>query len=772
MLARSCRPIDDLKKAELVQIAVSLAFLALCSASCPPGPLDGALAEVFEARPAGLSLENSPEGRDPPLSPVATPPNRRATKGDAGSGWIADRIVDTLEGPSESPTLTAGPNDRLHAAWTQDAGGGDRNIYYASSSDFGLTWTAPVSVASALAGILADSPDIHVQPNTGRVFIAHAQRHVMTGARSVWLAYSDDGVNWQLAEVHANPINPGSPKVVTSHGSTYHVYVVYEHVNSSDESDLFVRRASSTGLPSWSTLECIGCLADSNVYADPDIAFHVGADAHPRMFVSYVSGADDPSSVELYWYDQQTSTEGFSTIRNESPTLATSPTIAASRNGDSLLVAWIRHDAGDGVVRWAYQTNPVAPMPAWTLGTPNINTAGKHDFAPNLAADGDGSGDNTIGGDYHLTYHYPSGFGFDVAQYRSIPTAVNSGWTTVVRPEDGAHGGADSGIATQLRSGRWYPAILYHDFLPAPVPDGRSDIYYVTPGGLRVETDPPGGRFTCCGPTNTTYTSPHVFADWVAGTARVLEVPSPQSPTDGVRYIYRNWSDGGSRRHTVVHNATVPYQETHLTANLDTEYRILVETDPPNLVVLVDDQPVVAPQEFWWEEGSTHTVEAHKVSRDFEFNRWLDDGPRVRTFRVTQSETYTAQYVSAPFPVVVLIAVGIVVGGLVGILLLRQRKSTRVPAPPSPPAPTIGEKLPEEWQEEPEGAGPLTEEELGDFAPPLEPSEMKGESTLAVQESRVDEIAGRIAELEQLRAEGLITDAEYQEKRKLLLEGL
>ena len=38
--------------------------------------------------------------------------------------------------------------------------------------------------------------------------------------------------------------------------------------------------------------------------------------------------------------------------------------------------------------------------------------------------------------------------------------------------------------------------------------------------------------------------------------------------------------------------------------------------------------------------------------------------------------------------------------------------------------------------------------------------------------SRVDEIAARMAELDQMKAEGIITEAEYMEKRKQVLERL
>lgn len=75
-------------------------------------------------------------------------------------------------------------------------------------------------------------------------------------------------------------------------------------------------------------------------------------------------------------------------------------------------------------------------------------------------------------------------------------------------------------------------------------------------------------------------------------------------------------------------------------------------------------------------------------------------------------------------------------------------------------------ELPEVWREPGEVLAPQTEE-----APAKEPSP-RSVPTLALEGSRVDEMAARLAELNQLLSEGLITELEYDTRRRELLERL
>jgi len=88
-----------------------------------------------------------------------------------------------------------------------------------------------------------------------------------------------------------------------------------------------------------------------------------------------------------------------------------------------------------------------------------------------------------------------------------------------------------------------------------------------------VTTNPSGLQITADG---TTYGAPQTF-NWTPGSSHILSVPSPQSGTAGIRYIYSSWSDGGGQTHSV----TVPSSSTTYTATFTPQYQLTITSFPP-----------------------------------------------------------------------------------------------------------------------------------------------------------------------------------------------
>ena len=139
------------------------------------------------------------------------------------------------------------------------------------------------------------------------------------------------------------------------------------------------------------------------------------------------------------------------------------------------------------------------------------------------------------------------------------------------------------------------------------------------------------------------YTAPQSFW-WRIGEVRSLEAPSPQMMDRTSRYVWKSWSDGGERSHSV----TITHAET-FTATFATEYLVNITTSPEGLDVEVDGAVYTTPVSFWWLDGSIHDLNAispQYVSQDerFRYTAWSDGLGITHQIVVSGPETITAYY--------------------------------------------------------------------------------------------------------------------------------
>jgi hypothetical protein len=90
---------------------------------------------------------------------------------------------------------------------------------------------------------------------------------------------------------------------------------------------------------------------------------------------------------------------------------------------------------------------------------------------------------------------------------------------------------------------------------PAPTPSWTIPI--------TVQTNPAGLTFTV---DSSTYNAAQTFS-WVPGSSHTITTTSPQSGGTGVRFVWQNWSGGGTISHTVA-----PTTKQTYTANFGTQY--------------------------------------------------------------------------------------------------------------------------------------------------------------------------------------------------------
>ncbi len=88
---------------------------------------------------------------------------------------------------------------------------------------------------------------------------------------------------------------------------------------------------------------------------------------------------------------------------------------------------------------------------------------------------------------------------------------------------------------------------------------------------VTIDTQPAGLPFTADGKN---YTAPHTFS-WAQNSTHIITADSLYAADTGVRYKYHEWSDGGTREHTI----TVPENNTTITAHYDIQYYLTIDSD-------------------------------------------------------------------------------------------------------------------------------------------------------------------------------------------------
>ncbi|TLZ67107.1 MAG: hypothetical protein E6K12_04785 [Methanobacteriota archaeon] len=181
--------------------------------------------------------------------------------------------------------------------------------------------------------------------------------------------------------------------------------------------------------------------------------------------------------------------------------------------------------------------------------------------------------------------------------------------------------------------------------------DGRGtnfDIYYARSPGfptstVTVTTNPAGLPVTVDGVTST---GP-VATAWIVGSSHTVSVASPIPLGTTARYVWSNWSDGG----TISHSIVVGVDDATITASFTKQYQSSVSLGPVGLglSVLVDSVPYTATASFWWDDGSVHQVEAptpQNLSTDVRYIwfSWSDGGSAAHSVSATAALVLTATF--------------------------------------------------------------------------------------------------------------------------------
>jgi uncharacterized protein (TIGR03437 family) len=160
---------------------------------------------------------------------------------------------------------------------------------------------------------------------------------------------------------------------------------------------------------------------------------------------------------------------------------------------------------------------------------------------------------------------------------------------------------------------------------------------------VTVTTNPPGLAITVDGDS---YTAPQSFV-WSPGTRHTIGVATPQSAAV-VRYLFRDWSDGGAQGHAI----TAPEESRTLTANFNTQYLFELTSSTGGTVTRTPDAA-----DNYFDEGAVVELQA-TPNAGFVFDFWQGDlGGRANPQRLTVRGQHTVSAwfrrpSSVPFAVV------------------------------------------------------------------------------------------------------------------------
>jgi len=158
-----------------------------------------------------------------------------------------------------------------------------------------------------------------------------------------------------------------------------------------------------------------------------------------------------------------------------------------------------------------------------------------------------------------------------------------------------------TGSGTGSYSGTNNPASIV---MSGPITETASFIQ--NPVQVRVQTNPVGLSFSV---DSTTYTSAQTFS-WQPGSSHTIATSSPQNGGAGVRYVWKNWSDGGAISHTVVPTTNKSY-----TVNFTTQYYLTMS----------HGTGTVTPASGWKNSGTAVSISATPAS-GYIFSNWTGSG--------------------------------------------------------------------------------------------------------------------------------------------------
>jgi BNR repeat-like domain len=189
---------------------------------------------------------------------------------DGGTTWSNGQRMTWTSGSSYDPALAIDPSNNMHVVW-QDDTPGNREIYYAESTDGGATWTE--SKRLTLTSGLSWFPVIAVT-SSGKLHVAWSDD--TPGHYEIYHKKSEDGgANWSASRRLTWTADPSYDPFIAA-DSMGNIHVVWEK-GTVGNYDIFYKKSTDGGATWTTTQNLVSNWADSH---EPAIAVDTSDNLH------------------------------------------------------------------------------------------------------------------------------------------------------------------------------------------------------------------------------------------------------------------------------------------------------------------------------------------------------------------------------------------------------------------------------------------------------------------------------------------------------------
>jgi len=308
-----------------------------------------------------------------------------------GRSWFTPVRVNDDSGPVSQiqPSLTLDPANNIYVVWT-DMRGGTNDVYFSKSANGGLSFSANVRVNDAVTNSQSE-PHIAVDPvNPHLVHVVWTDSRSATTGPDIYYANSTDGGLSFNPSVRVNDdvasAEQGQPAIAVA--PNREIYVVWRDPRSTTKGpDIYFSKSTDLGW-TWAPNSYVYNDPGNVVQQDPTIA----VDAAGRIYVAWTDSRNTNTGPDIYeaWSANTGFTFSASVRVNDDAgnALQMNPSLAATAG--KVQLAWADYRTG-GSTNWDIYTASSTDGVIWSRNMKvNDDTFSTYQVAPSIAVDAAG----------------------------------------------------------------------------------------------------------------------------------------------------------------------------------------------------------------------------------------------------------------------------------------------------------------------------------------------------------------------------------------------
>ena len=308
-----------------------------------------------------------------------------------GRSWSTPVRVNDDSGPVSQvqPSLSLDPANNIYVAWT-DMRGGTNDIYFSKSANGGLSFSANVRVNDVVTNSQSE-PHMAVDPvNPHLVHVVWTDSRSAVTGPDIYYANSTDGGLSFNPSIRVNDdvasAEQGQPAIAVAPNRD--VYVVWRDPRSPAKGpDIYFSKSADLGW-TWAPNSYVYNDPGNVVQQDPTIA----VDAAGRIYVAWTDSRNTNTGPDIYeaWSANTGFTFSASVQVNDDGGNAPQMNPSLAANAGKVQLAWADYRTG-GSTNWDIYTASSADGVTWSRNMKvNDDTFSSYQVAPRIAVDAAG----------------------------------------------------------------------------------------------------------------------------------------------------------------------------------------------------------------------------------------------------------------------------------------------------------------------------------------------------------------------------------------------